>query len=137
MDRTATESDKQVTDKHSIKDYLNYIGAQVPAHKSGWCKMRCPFHSDGTASAAVNYDADRFKCFACGVTGDTYDLIMRDKGGTLREAIEFAQTISTTGDTTVRFASTSSSGLSRNSRSNGRRGSSISSGRRGRSASGS
>lgn len=88
--------------------------------------MRCPFHDDSNASAAVNFDANRFKCHGCGVSGDTYDLIMIEKGGTLGEAVEFAQTISTTGDTAVRFASRSGGGISRNTRPVGRRGSHVS-----------
>ena len=125
-----------MTDKHNIKDYPSHIGAQVPVYKSGWRKMLCPFHNDSTASAAVNYDANRFKCHACGVAGDTYDLIIHDRGGTLREAIEFAQTISTTGNPTVQLTPRASSGLSRNTGSFGRRGTTLSSGRRGRSATG-
>ena len=69
-------------EKHSIEDYLNSIGAAVPARAGGWRKMRCPFHEDGTASATVNLDTNRFKCFGCGVSGDTYDLIMHRQGGT-------------------------------------------------------
>ena len=74
--------------KHAIADYLNHIGANVPARGSGWRKMRCPFHDDRNASAAINFDANRFKCHGCGVSGDTYDLIRHDKGGSLSEAIE-------------------------------------------------
>jgi len=107
--------------KHAIADYLSHIGATVPSVGAGWRKMRCPFHDDSNASAAVNFDANRFKCHGCGVSGDTYDLIMKEKGGTLSEAVEFAQTISTTSDTTVRFAHRSGGGISRNTRPVGRR----------------
>ena len=55
--------------------------------------MRCTFHDDKNASAAVNYDENRFKCHGCGVAGDTYDLIQHVQGGTLVEAIEFAQAV--------------------------------------------
>lgn len=122
--------------KHPIDSYLEYKGAQVPARGSGWRKMRCPFHEDRNASAAVNFDANRFKCHGCGVSGDTYDLIMHDKGGTLSEAIEFAETISPAGDSTVRFKHRPSTGLSRSSGSIGRRGSHVSLGGGRRSATG-
>jgi DNA primase len=124
-----------MTDKHSIEDYLNHIGAKVPARGYGWRKMRCPFHDDSTASSAVNFDINGFKCHGCGVSGDTYDLIRLQRGGTLSEAIEFAQTISTTGDTTVRSTHRSSNRLSSNKTTLGRRGSTISFGSGRRSAS--
>lgn len=113
-------------DKHKVGDYLSHIGANLPAEGHGWRKMRCPFHDDRNASSAVNYELNRFKCHGCGVSGDIYDLIMHQKGGTLSEAIEFAQTISTTGDTTVRFSDRSGGKLSSNSAAFGRRSSSFS-----------
>ena len=125
-----------MTNKHPIEDYLNHIGAKVPSRGSGWRKMRCPFHDDRNASAAVNFDAGRFKCHGCGVSGDIYDLIRHDRGGTLSEAVEFAQTISTTGDTTVRIADRTGSRLSRNTKVVGRRGSHVSLGSGRRSSSG-
>jgi len=119
-------------DKHSIEDYLHHIGATVPSHGSGWRKMRCPFHDDSQASAAVNFDANRFKCHGCDVAGDTYDLIIRERGGTLSEAIEYAQTISPQSDTDLRRKHRIGRGLPSNTGSLGRRSSSISfgSGRR-------
>lgn len=114
--------------KHAIADYLNHIGANVPARGSGWRKMRCPFHDDRNASAAINFDANRFKCHGCGVSGDTYDLIRHDKGGSLSEAIEFAQTISNESDTTVRFPNRQSRRVSINPETIGRRSQAVSSG---------
>lgn len=121
-----------MTDKHDIEDYLRYKGVDTPARRSGWVKMKCPWHDDRTASAAVNYDIGRFKCHACGTAGDIYDLIRLDKGGTLSEAIDFASTISSTGDNTVRVPHSRGKGLSINKGALGRRGSHVSlgSGRR-------
>lgn len=107
--------------KHSIADYLQHKGATVPARGSGWRKMRCPWHDDRNASAAVNFDINRFKCHGCGVAGDTYDLIRLDKGGTLSEAIEFAQKISPESDGTVRPTYKPSRGISINKAAIGRR----------------
>ena len=114
--------------KHSIADYLRYIGATVPPEGSGWRKIKCPFHNDSHASAGINFDENRFKCHGCGVGGDVYDLIIQKEGGTYREAIKFAQTISLAGDSPVRKPDTFSSRLSSNSQSLGRRGSALSSG---------
>ena len=112
--------------KHSIKDYLIYIGAQIPSDGYGWRKIKCPFHNDKHASAGVNYDENRFKCHGCGVGGDVYDLIMYKEGGNYREAIKFAENISPTGNSRVRPTHTSSSRLSGNSGSVGRRSQEIS-----------
>ena len=124
-------------EKHSIEDYLNSIGAAVPARAGGWRKMRCPFHEDGTASATVNLDTNRFKCFGCGVSGDTYDLIMHRQGGTLGEAIEFAQTISPESNGALQRTHQPSRGISRHATVVGRRSSHVSFGSGRRSSSGS
>jgi hypothetical protein len=108
-------------DKHSIAAYLEHIGASLPAVGSGWRKMRCPFHPDKHASAGVNFTEERFKCHGCGVGGDVYDLIMQREGGNYREAVKFAETISPTGSDRIRQTHKSSSGLSSNSGSIGRR----------------
>lgn len=126
-----------MTDKHSIESWFNYIGAQVPYRRSGWCKMKCPYHDDSHASAAVNFEANRFKCHGCGVSGDTYDLIMKDRGCSLSEAIEFAQTISNEGDKPIRLRNKPSFRLSVNKGTIGRRSSEVSFGRGRRSTSGS
>ena len=126
-----------MVDKHSVADYLEYKGAKIPQRAGGWRKMRCPFHDDGHASAAVNFDANVFKCHACGVAGDVYDLIRHDKGGTFSEAVEFAQTISPQSNAGIRSTHRPSRGVSINKASLGRRGSTVSSGSGRRSASGS
>ena len=108
-------------EKHSIAAYLEYVGAAVPARGSGWRKIKCPFHPDKHASAGINFDENRFKCHGCGVGGDVYDLIMQREGGNYREAVQFAETISPTGSDRVRPAHSSSSRLSSNTGSVGRR----------------
>jgi hypothetical protein len=114
-------------DKHSIAAYLEFIGAAVPNVGYGWRKIKCPFHEDKTASAGINFDEQRFKCHGCGVGGDVYDLIMYKEGGNYSEALKFAETISPTGNATVRKPHKYSSGVSSNAGSVGRRGSTISS----------
>jgi DNA primase len=115
-------------DKPSIEEYLNYISATVPAMGSGWRKMKCPFHDDSHASAAVNYDKNAFICHGCGVKGDTYSLIMHKEGGSYREAIKFAASVLTTGNAEIHQQNRNGKGLSRKSQSIGRRGKHISSG---------
>jgi len=108
--------------KHSIEDYLHYIGATIPATKAGWRKMRCPFHEDEHASAAINFDENIFTCHGCGVKGDTYALIMHKEGLNYREAIKFASSVLTTGNTEIRQQDRFSNRISSKSQSLGRRG---------------
>ena len=124
-----------MTDKHNIEDFLHHIGATVPAKGHGWRKMKCPYHDDRNASAAVNFDLNRFKCHGCDVAGDTYDLIRKERGGTLSEAIEFASSISAEGHNPVFSTYRSSGGVSRNTGSFGRRSPSVWTGSGRRSAS--
>ena len=109
-------------DKHDIVAYLSYIGATLPVEGHGWRKMRCPFHGDKHASAALNFEDKRFKCFGCEVQGDVYDLIIYKQGGNYSEAIKFAEGISLAGNRPVRKGPTSGGRVSFNSASIGRRG---------------
>ena len=114
-------------DKHSVAAYLEHIGATLPAVGHGWRKMKCPYHSDKHASAAINYDENRFKCFGCEVQGDVYDLIKHRQGGSYSEALKFAENISLPSSGGIRKAFKSSSRVSFNPTSLGRRGNEISS----------
>lgn len=114
-------------DKHDIGAYLQHIGATLPAMGHGWRKMRCPFHGDKHASAAVNYEENKFKCFGCEVSGDIYDLIMYKQGGNYREAVQFAEGISPTGNGGIRKAHSYGSGISSKPTSIGRRSTQVSS----------
>ena len=95
---------------------------------SGWRKMKCPFHIDSHASAAVNYDKGAFICHGCGVKGDVYSLIMYKEGGDFREAIKFAASVLTTGDTAIRGKARTGNRVSIKPSSVGRRGKHLSSG---------
>ena len=119
-------------EKPSIEEYLNYIGAEIPARGSGWRKMKCCFHIDSHASAAVNYDKNAFVCHGCGVKGDVYSLIMYKEGGDFREAVNFAASVLTTGNTEIRGKDRTSKRVSVKPSTLGRRGKHISlgSGRR-------
>ena len=114
--------------KPDISEYLHYIGATVPAMGSGWRKMKCPFHHDTHASAAVNFDKNAFICHGCGVKGDTFSLIMYKEGGDYREAVKFAASVLTTGNTEIRSTHRESNRVSIKPSSLGRRGKHLSSG---------
>jgi DNA primase len=113
-------------EKPSIEEYLNYIGAEIPARGSGWRKMKCCFHIDSHASAAVNYDKNAFVCHGCGVKGDVYSLIMYKEGGDFREAVNFAASVLTTGNTEIRGKDRTSKRVSVKPSTLGRRGKHVS-----------
>ena len=119
-------------EKPSIEEYLNYIGAATPAMGSGWRKMKCPFHDDSHASAAVNYDKNAFVCHGCGIKGDTFSLIMDRERINYREAVQFAASVLTSGNTEVRQQDRTRTRLSVKPSTLGRRGKhlSLGSGRR-------
>ena len=119
-------------EKPSIEEYLNYIGAATPAMGSGWRKMKCPFHDDSHASAAVNYDKNAFVCHGCGIKGDTFSLIMDRERMNYREAVQFAASVLTSGNTEIRQQDRTRTRLSVKPSTLGRRGKhlSLGSGRR-------
>lgn len=113
-----------MNDKPAIDAIVKHYGGQLPYGRSGWVKMKCPFHGDTHASAAINVQENAYKCFACDVQGDAYDIIMHEEGVNFVKAKQLAERISPTSGEDVRSGRGSSRGLSKKSRTNiGRRGS--------------
>ena len=81
-----------LADKVNIVPVLEHYGATVPT-RSGWAKMKCPFHNDSHASAAVHLGDNAFKCHGCQYKGDAYAIIMQKEGVDFREAITIAEGI--------------------------------------------
>jgi len=73
-----------------IREYLEGQGVTVP-HGSGWRPIKCPYHSDRTASASVNTTTGKFHCFACDIHEDVIGLIQRDTGVGYVEARQKAE----------------------------------------------
>lgn len=93
MGRTLKEGVRQVNDENpNITAILEHYGATVPT-RSGWAKMKCPFHNDSHASAAVNLQDNLFKCHGCQYKGSGYKIIMDKEGVGFREAISIAEGI--------------------------------------------
>ena len=99
--------------KHSIEPILRHYGATMPYSRNGWVKMKCCFHDDSHASAAVNIEENAFKCFACDVKGDVYDIIMDQEGLDFVKAVKFAEEFSPESGATIRSRNTAGSGVSR------------------------
>ena len=78
--------------KHPIAPLLEHYGAETQDDtRTGWVKIKCPFHGDHHASAAVSFENGYFKCFACDMAGDIYELIMRKEGIGFVEALAYAE----------------------------------------------
>lgn len=104
-------------DKHPIGPVLTHYGATLPHSTGRWTSIKCPFHGDSRASAAVHLDGNVFACYACGIKGDTYAIIMQHEGVGFREALDRAEDITGKSSETVRSKYSSGSRLSGRSRS--------------------
>ncbi len=49
----------------------------------------CPFHNEKTPSFSVKNN--KYKCFGCGVSGDSLSLAMHLKGMTFKQAVDYLQ----------------------------------------------
>ena len=123
-------------DKPDITTILEYYGARVPT-RSGWAKLKCPFHDDSHASAAVNLKENIFKCHGCQYKGDAYAIIMQKEGVNFREAITLAKGIFDQSGKVLPQRNTRSGGLPRRTGYNTGAGPENALGRRARAAHGS
>ena len=79
-------------EKPDILAVFEYVGYPNPSpRREGWCKIRCFLHDDRTASASVSVELNRWRCFTCGISEDSYDVLMRERGISLPEAKRLAQ----------------------------------------------
>ncbi|MFC4645376.1 CHC2 zinc finger domain-containing protein [Streptomyces mangrovi] len=62
------------------------------AKAEGRVKIPCPLpdHPDSNPSASVDLDRNRWNCFGCNLSEDSYAVIMREKNCGFLEAKEFA-----------------------------------------------
>ena len=65
-----------------IEKVADKIGIRVVRHKA-----LCPFHEDRHPS--LHFKNNRFKCFACGASGDVIDLVQRYLNVEFKEAVEW------------------------------------------------
>ncbi len=66
------------------------VGDFVQLSKNGTgLKAPCPFHNEKTASFSVSPTRNIYKCFGCGEGGTPISFVMRYKGMTYPEAIEY------------------------------------------------
>jgi len=86
---------------------MEYYGIDNLTEEDRWMKVKCPFHGDSHASATVNPIQNGFKCFACGIQGDTYNIIMQHEGVEFLEAVKRAEEITGISSKSLRQKSTS------------------------------
>ena len=88
-------------DMPSIVDVLQHYGADMN-RTSGQVNIRCPFHDDTHKSASFNTRENIFNCFACGMQGNSLQVIAKKEGVDIREAKSFAEGITGQGSGKVR-----------------------------------
>ena len=79
-----------VNDLPSIKSVLEHYGAII-RRDHGQANLKCPFHGDSHQSGTANLDNNVFVCFACGVQGNSLQIIAQQEGCDIREAAKFAE----------------------------------------------
>ena len=67
-----------------IEGVAERLGLQVRMHKA-----LCPFHDDHHASLSFSVRRNTFRCFVCGASGGTIDLVMKCLNKGFREACEW------------------------------------------------
>ena len=67
-----------------IEGVAERLGLQVKMHKA-----LCPFHDDHHASLSFSVRRNTFRCFVCGASGGTIDLVMKCLNKGFREACEW------------------------------------------------
>lgn len=69
-------------------DLVDLVGRQVALKRAGkqW-KGLCPFHEDSNPSFSVSPDVQRYRCWACGESGDVFTWVMKT------QRVEFAEAL--------------------------------------------
>ena len=92
---------KNDNDLPSLREILIHYGAKIRANH-GQINLRCPFHSDTHQSGSANLDKNIYICFACGMQGNSIQLICKHEGVDFREANNIAERITGQGNGEVR-----------------------------------
>jgi DNA primase len=70
-------SKEQIESVVNAADIVDVIGERIDLRRSGANhKAACPFHDEKTASFMVSHAKQIFKCFGCGVAGDSIKFLM-------------------------------------------------------------
>ena len=66
-----------------IEEVAENLGIGIVRHMA-----LCPFHNDKHPSLHFDLKKNRYKCFACGASGNVIDLVMRYNNMEFKEAIK-------------------------------------------------
>ena len=99
-----------MNDLPSIKAVLEHYGAKI-IRDHGQVNLKCPFHGDSHQSGTANMDKNVFVCFACGVQGNSLQIIAQQERVDIREAARIAEGFAGVSNTQVRGKYLSSRGL--------------------------
>ena len=106
-----------VDDLPDIVAVLKHYGANI-TRTSGQVNVKCPFHNDSHASASFNTKNNIFNCFACGMQGNSIQIIAKQERCDIREAKSIAEGITGQSNDQVRGEYTSGGRLPRKSGNN-------------------
>lgn len=89
--------------KFPIHPVLVSLGMDPTTYRMtrGRSKILCPFHDESRPSAVVDWERQRFRCFACGVNGDAVDLLQEREGLSRAQARDRAEAIAGIGNVVV------------------------------------
>ena len=90
-----------VDDLPDIVAVLQHYGATV-RRTSGQVNIKCPFHDDTHSSASFNTKENIFNCFACGMQGNSLQIIAKQERVDIREAKSIAEGITGQSSSQVR-----------------------------------
>lgn len=79
-------------DLPDIVEVLRHYGANV-VRTNGQINVKCPFHNDTHRSAAFNSSRNIFNCLACGMQGNSIQIIAKKEGVSISEAKSLAEGI--------------------------------------------
>ena len=106
-----------MNDLPSIREILIHYGASV-RQGHGQVNLKCPFHGDTHQSGSANLDENIFICFACGVQGNSLQIVAQQERVDIREAKGIAERIAGTSNPEVRGKHLSGRSLPKKSRYN-------------------
>ena len=74
----------------AIKDVYQALGYELRGgHSNARCFSTAHTKGDRNPSLGLDTRANRFKCFACGIQGDTIELVMQARGIDFKQATEW------------------------------------------------
>ena len=81
------EQKEEIKARIDIVDLVSSYGHNIE-YKGGKPWVKCPFHTEKTASCLLKPIEGRFHCFGCGKSGDVFEFVKEAEGITFGEAVK-------------------------------------------------